>query len=66
MTVYKRITVLAALSTITLAASVSAQDYNYDPERTAILLVDPYNEFLSEGGDTLPAVERNPGCKQRH
>jgi hypothetical protein len=22
----------------------------YDPRRTAILLVDPYNDFLSEGG----------------
>ncbi|RPE39638.1 nicotinamidase-related amidase [Streptomyces sp. Ag109_O5-1] len=30
----------------------------YDPARTAILLVDPYNDFLSEGGKVWPAVSR--------
>ena len=29
----------------------------YDPTRTAILLVDPYNDFLSEGGKVWPALE---------
>ncbi|MER7676092.1 isochorismatase family cysteine hydrolase [Streptomyces sp. NPDC096934] len=28
----------------------------YDPTRTAVLLVDPYNDFLSEGGKIWPAV----------
>ncbi len=30
----------------------------YDPAITAILLVDPYNDFLSEGGKTWPRLER--------
>ena len=42
------IPVLAALSLIGAARGVSAADY--DPTRTAILLVDPYNDFLSQGG----------------
>ncbi|MDX3239476.1 cysteine hydrolase [Streptomyces sp. ME03-5709C] len=29
----------------------------HDPTRTAILLVDPYNDFLSEGGKVWPALE---------
>ncbi|MFJ5034790.1 isochorismatase family cysteine hydrolase [Streptomyces sp. NPDC088560] len=29
----------------------------YDPSRTAVLLVDPYNDFLSEGGKIWPRVE---------
>ncbi|MFE6743764.1 cysteine hydrolase family protein [Streptomyces tubercidicus] len=29
----------------------------YDPRRTAVLLVDPYNDFLSEGGKVWPRVE---------
>jgi nicotinamidase-related amidase len=29
----------------------------YDPAHTAILLVDPYNDFLSEGGKVWPALE---------
>lgn len=29
----------------------------YDPSRTAVLLVDPYNDFLSEGGKLWPRVE---------
>ncbi|MEU9454341.1 isochorismatase family cysteine hydrolase [Streptomyces sp. NPDC048277] len=33
----------------------------YDPARTAILLVDPYNDFLSEGGKVWPAVSRIAG-----
>src|SRR5258707_878047 len=28
----------------------------YDPTRTAVLLVDPYNDFLSEGGKLWPQV----------
>ncbi|NKB33201.1 MAG: isochorismatase family protein [Pseudomonadales bacterium] len=37
-----------------MSFGINAQDYAYDPERTAILLVDPYNEFLSEGGLLYP------------
>jgi nicotinamidase-related amidase len=29
----------------------------YDPRRTAVLLVDPYNDFLSEGGKVWPELE---------
>jgi nicotinamidase-related amidase len=29
----------------------------YDPRRTAVLLVDPYNDFLSEGGQIWPRLE---------
>lgn len=29
----------------------------YDPARTGLLLVDPYNDFLSEGGKLWPQVE---------
>src|ERR1700749_2084669 len=31
---------------------------NYDPATTAILLVDPYNDFLSEGGKVWPRVKQ--------
>ena len=30
---------------------------NHDPSATAILLVDPYNDFLSEGGKLWPRVQ---------
>ncbi|MEU2557059.1 isochorismatase family cysteine hydrolase [Streptomyces sp. NPDC013313] len=29
----------------------------YDPHHTAVLLVDPYNDFLSEGGKVWPRLE---------
>ncbi|MEU9381995.1 isochorismatase family cysteine hydrolase [Streptomyces sp. NPDC048279] len=29
----------------------------YDPHRTAVLLIDPYNDFLSEGGQIWPRLE---------
>ncbi|MFB7331493.1 cysteine hydrolase [Streptomyces adustus] len=29
----------------------------YDPGRTAVLLIDPYNDFLSEGGKVWPRLE---------
>ena len=29
----------------------------YPPDRTAYLLVDPYNDFLSEGGKLWPRVK---------
>ena len=32
-------------------------DVNYPRDRTAYLLVDPYNDFLSEGGKIYPFVE---------
>ena len=44
-------TYLIALSLCLLNPyAAHGEDYDYDPERTAILLVDPYNDFLSEGG----------------
>jgi nicotinamidase-related amidase len=30
---------------------------SYDPRRTAVLLVDPFNDFLSEGGKIWPRLE---------
>jgi nicotinamidase-related amidase len=30
---------------------------HYDPRRTALLFVDPYNDFLSEGGKVWPAIK---------
>jgi nicotinamidase-related amidase len=32
-------------------------DTQYDPAHTALLLMDPYNDFLSEGGKLWPLVE---------
>jgi len=32
-------------------------DTIYPPERTALLLVDPYNDFLSEGGKIFPRLK---------
>jgi nicotinamidase-related amidase len=29
-------------------------EFHYEPSRTALLLVDPYNDFLSEGGKVWP------------
>jgi len=29
----------------------------YDPARTGLLFVDPYNDFLSEGGKLWPRVK---------
>lgn len=29
----------------------------YDPARTAVLLVDPYNDFLSDGGKVWPRIQ---------
>jgi len=29
----------------------------YDPKRTALLFIDPYNDFLSEGGKVWPAIQ---------
>ena len=49
-----KIKVLFALFFLVSGSSVLAQSYAYDPKRSAILLVDPYNEFLSEGGVLYP------------
>ena len=32
-------------------------ELHYEPSRTALLLVDPYNDFLSEGGKIWPMVK---------
>jgi nicotinamidase-related amidase len=34
------------------------QNTRYSPDRTAYLLVDPYNDFLSEGGKVYPLIQR--------
>ncbi len=33
-------------------------DFQYDVKRTGLLLVDPYNDFLSEGGKLWPMVQK--------
>ena len=30
---------------------------HYDPRKTALLFIDPYNDFLSEGGKVWPAIQ---------
>ncbi|MCE2476231.1 MAG: cysteine hydrolase [Alphaproteobacteria bacterium] len=42
------ISVLAAWSLVGAVSAAPAADY--DPAKTAILLIDPYNDFLSQGG----------------
>jgi nicotinamidase-related amidase len=32
-------------------------DFHYDASRTGLLLVDPYNDFLSDGGKLWPMVK---------
>src|ERR1700748_2434705 len=32
--------------------------FHYDPSHTGLLLVDPYNDFLSEGGKIWPMVKK--------
>ena len=36
-------------------------DFHYDASRTGLLLVDPYNDFLSEGGKLWPMVKEVAG-----
>jgi nicotinamidase-related amidase len=36
---------------------VNANGDGYPTNRTALLLIDPYNDFLSEGGKFWPGVE---------
>jgi hypothetical protein len=36
----------------------------YPLDRTAYLLVDPYNDFLSEGGKIYPLIEANRRTKR--
>ena len=47
---FQRTRVLVISLFLSMAFAAHGQSYNYDPERSAILLVDPYNDFLSEGG----------------
>lgn len=47
---FNKLYALVILSVLLGSVGVSAQNYSYNPQRSAILLVDPYNEFLSEGG----------------
>jgi len=48
--VFNKLFNLPIIFALFFSSAVSAQDYSYNPQRSAILLVDPYNEFLSEGG----------------
>jgi hypothetical protein len=32
-------------------------EVRYEPSRTALLLVDPYNDFLSDGGEVWPMLK---------
>ena len=44
---------------------MSAKQMSYDPAITALLVVDPYNDFISEGGklwDRLKAVAEANDC----
>jgi|TARA_B100002003_G_C14154243_1_gene555427 nicotinamidase-related amidase len=52
--VFIKYSAFIVLSTLIFSAAASAQEYTYNPQRSAILLVDPYNEFLSEGGLLYP------------
>jgi nicotinamidase-related amidase len=36
-------------------------DFHYDASRTGLLLVDPYNDFLSDGGKLWPMVKEVAG-----
>jgi len=36
----------------------------YDPTRTALLVVDPYNDFLSEGGKLWPRLKEVAESRQ--
>src|ERR1700730_3620667 len=36
---------------------VGMSDFHYDASRTGLLLVDPYNDFLSEGGKLWPMMK---------
>lgn len=31
----------------------------YQPDKTALILVDPFNDFLSEGGKLWPVTKEN-------
>src|SRR5262249_606192 len=39
------------------AAAVTHSSVDYPKDRTAYLLVDPYNDFLSEGGKVWPRIK---------
>jgi nicotinamidase-related amidase len=40
---------------------IRMSDFHYDAARTGLLLVDPYNDFLSEGGKLWPMVKEVAG-----
>ncbi|MEW2160614.1 cysteine hydrolase [Streptomyces sp. NPDC007189] len=42
---------------IVIQIGVRAVSPTYDPRHTAVLLVDPYNDFLSEGGKIWPRLK---------
>lgn len=44
----------------------NVQEHSYDPARTALLFVDPYNDFLAEGGKLWPLVATVAGSVNLH
>ncbi len=40
-----------------MASSAPTQDLSFDPARTALLVIDPVNDFLSEGGAAWPMTK---------
>lgn len=59
-TVTRRTVLLSALALIwagpLAAQATSVRSGAYDPDKTAILLIDPFNDFISEGGKLWPAT----------
>ena len=39
---------------------------SYPPDRTALLVIDPVNDFLSEGGARLGVDQKHRGEERRH
>src|SRR5271166_1697419 len=44
---------------------MTTSNYYYAADRTAILVVDPYNDFMSEGGKLFNAIKETRGRKIR-
>jgi nicotinamidase-related amidase len=45
-----------ALSALQIVEQTMTADYTIERDRTALLFVDPYNDFLAEGGKLWPLV----------
>src|SRR5262249_45808074 len=49
--------IVTPISTINYEFHTLRTIMNYDAKNTALLIVDPYNDFLSEGGKTWPRIK---------